>query len=261
MLLLPISPVKRIPASYPCCPVRPLRSVRGGLLGLCALRPCRPFLPGPGFRVSVASPTDGTRSWAGSGQVQPPDTGLTRERASEHSARNRVRPGPDRLHLRLRAPTLETALASTLAGLRRGLLRVPGRAARRDGDPTTRLGVAVTRARRPATPRASASLTVLARAGCAACRACAQTRSARGDGAGLRLPAPSFHARERVRSHGLLGGWSPVRAVSRAPSLAAALCEAVHRRKPCCLPSLSRLALRLTTDAARQTRGSAELRR
>jgi len=127
--------------------------------------------------------------------------------------------------------------------------------------PTTRFGVADTRARRPATPRASASLTVLARAGCAACRACAQTRSARGDGAGLRLPAPSFHARERVRSQGLLGGWSPVRAVSRAPSLAAALCEAVHRRKPCCLPSLSRLALRLATDAAGQTRGSAGLRR
>ncbi len=125
-------------SSQPVSPVCPQRSVRGGLLGLCALRPCRPFLPGPGFRVSVASATDGTRSWAGSGRVQPPDTGFTRERACEPSARDRAHPGPGRLHLRLREPTLETALASAPAGLRRGLFRGPGRAARRAGDPDDR---------------------------------------------------------------------------------------------------------------------------
>ncbi len=36
---------------------------------------------------------------AGSGRVQSPDTGRTRERACERSARNRIRPAPGRLHL------------------------------------------------------------------------------------------------------------------------------------------------------------------
>ncbi len=180
--------------------------------------------PGPGRAECSRPRPDAPESGPASTR---PATGSDRSRAGSIFACERRRSNP-----LSRRRSLGSDAAS--CAVRDGLLAVPA-------TPTNSFGVAVTRARRPATPRASASLTVLARAGCAACRACAQTRSARGDGAGLRLPAPSFHARERVRSQGLLGGWSPVRAVSRAPSLAAALCEAVHRRKPCCLPSLSRL--------------------
>ena len=145
--------------------------------------------PGPGRAECSRPMPDSPESGPASAR---PATGLTRGRAGCIFACERRRSKP---------PSRRLPLGSDAASfaVRVGLLAVTA-------TPTTAAGVAVTRARRPSVPRSSEPMTVLARAGCAACRACAQTRSARGDGAGLRLPAPSFHARERVRSHGLLGG-------------------------------------------------------
>ncbi|SFP89537.1 hypothetical protein SAMN05216277_11181 [Halolamina pelagica] len=134
---------------------------------------------------------------AGSGRVQSPDTGRTRQRACEHSARTRVCPAPGRLHLHrpLRRRSF-TTVAPTNGGsdvaacaVRDGLLAARAVAL----VPSGRRAAAATGVRRahPGMPRVRAFLGN----GCAAGRASARTRSRRGWLPRACRPRPACRAR------------------------------------------------------------------
>jgi len=152
-------------------------TVRSGRTPRVARAPAEHHGPaGPGLsRVPLRRSRDGRDTVAGPGRAEcsRPIPDLNRERACERSARDRIRPGPGWLHPHpgLRRRSLD-AVAPTDPGVGLGLLRGPGRAARRSGR------LALTLAPRPAD--------VVARAGCAACRASGSNSLGARDGAGLR---------------------------------------------------------------------------
>lgn len=156
-----------------------------------------PFLPGPGFRAAVASPTDGARS---RDRVGP--GAVARYRSHPQAGLRALGPRPGLTGAGPTASSPSVASALTQRGraderrFRRGLLRGPGRAARRSGSalvPSGRRAAAANGVRRahPVMPRVRAFLGN----GCAAGRASARTQSRRGRLPRACRPRPACRAR------------------------------------------------------------------
>lgn len=192
-------------------------------------------LPGPGFRASVASPTDGTRSW---GRVGP--SAVARYRTHPRAGLRALGPHPglNQSWTTASAPQLRRRSLNAVAPTDHGL---------DVASCAVRDGLLAVRATEPS-PR---GLRADAATGGSPC----SPPVCRGPG----VPRGWLRCRPGVRSNSVASVALPwaagrVRRGPTAASLYAAVSAAVQRRKPHRLPALRRAS-------AAKTRGSVDLRR